>query len=417
MEIDNSLRDRSRELVQRHYSDLDPDASGGRKVVYLFTTGLISELFRSFDFAIAYPELNAIQSSRHRLSVDLIHDSELLGYAPNICSYVKCDLGLLAGPSKGQAVFGKIPPPDLIVVNHCGCSTYIKWGQALSDKFGCPVKIIDVPFIREERPTRFDHEYVRRQIEELIPICVEISGSSFDEDRLREILWLTSETIDLWVKMREFGKLKPSPFDVFFEGVSYMAPMTMWRGTVEARDFYKFANEKIWERIKSKYTPYGKEDFRLLYEGSPPWPSFGEFWRMFKNWSAVGVASTYVNVSCAPSELEFGPEKPFDYLASLATQSYYNWNLEKRRNFIEKLAGDYEVDAVIIHSVRSCRPSSVGQLDMRNYFARDRGIPALYLDSDVADPRYFSSAQIQNRINTFFEALSQRKRSIRKEIK
>jgi benzoyl-CoA reductase subunit B len=251
---------------------------------------------------------------------------------------------------------------------------------------------------------------VRKQIEDLIPVCEEISGIKFDPDRLKEILELTSDTIDLWMKMQELGKLKPSPFDAFFEGVSYMAPLTMWRGTVEARDFYKLANNNIWDRIKSNYTPYGRENFRLLFEGSPPWPSFSEFRGMFKAWSAVGVASTYLYVSVAPGDLEFGPEKPLDYLASLATQSYYNWNLQKRWNHIETLIKDYEVDAIIIHSVRSCRPSSVGQLDMRNYFARDKGIPALFLDSDVADPRFFSSAQVLNRIDTFFEALSQRKK-------
>ena len=410
--IDNTLRDKSRDLVQRHYQELEPEFRGDRKVVYLFTTGLIVELFRAFDFAVVYPEINAIHSSRIHRSVQLISDSELLGYAPNICSYVKCDLGLLAGPSKGQAEFGRIPPPDLIVVNNCGCSTYIKWGHALQEKFHCPVKVVDTPFIRGDCPEKFDHEYVKQQIQELIPVCEEISGIKYDEDRLKEILQLTSETIDLWLKLQELTKLKPAPFDVFFEGVSYMAPLTMWRGTVEARDFYKLANSKIWERIKSHYTPYGKENFRLLFEGSPPWPSFGEFWRMFKAWYAVGVVSTYLNVSVAPGDLQFGPQKPFDYLASLATQSYYNWNLEKRRNYVETLIGDYEVDALIIHSVRSCRPSSIGQLDMRNYFARDKGIPSLFLDSDVADPRFFSSAQVSNRVNTFFEALSQRKKNI-----
>jgi benzoyl-CoA reductase subunit B len=191
-----------------------------------------------------------------------------------------------------------------------------------------------------------------------------------------------------------------------------MAPFTIWRGTSDALDFYRLAVNTIRERIKSGYMPYGKENFRLLFEGSPPWPNFGEFHKMFKNWYAVVVASTYLNITCAISDIDFGPDQPFDYLASLATQSYFNWNLSKRRSYIEKLAEETDIDAIVFHAVRSCRPISTGLLDMRNYFARDKGIPALYIDSDVGDPRYFSSMQISNRIDTFFEALSRRKKAV-----
>lgn len=407
--MEDKARIASRELVQRHYLELDAGVSGDRKVVYLFTSGLISELFRSFDFIVTYPEMNAIHSSRRNISVDLIHDGEELGYASHICDYVKCDLGLMVGPRKGQTPFGKIPPPDLIVITHGGCSTYIKWAVALAGEFRCPVRIVDVPFVREDRQTDFDHVYVRGQIEELIPVCEELSGRKFDLDKLKEILKFTSETIELWKKLQEYGKLKPSPFDTYFEGVTYMAPMTLWRGTLEARDYYKNAHDYILQRIKAGYTPYGKEDFRLLFEGAPPWPRIREFQEMFSHWHAVGVTNTYVRTVCAALDLQFGPDKPFDFLASLASQSYYNWNLGKRRGFMLDLAKDYEVDGIVIHSAKSCRPFSIGQLDMRNYFAREADIPTLYLDSDIADPRYFSSAQMQNRIDTFFEALTHRK--------
>jgi benzoyl-CoA reductase subunit B len=71
----------------------------------------------------------------------------------------------------------------------------------------------------------------------------------------------------------------------------------------------------------------------------------------------------------------------------------------------------YEADALVIHSVKSCRAFSVGQADVREYFTKTRSVPTLFLESDLADPRYFSEAQMRNRIDAFFEALEHRRRS------
>jgi benzoyl-CoA reductase subunit B len=404
-EMEDRARKSSRLLMERYYSDLVSEENRDKKVVYLFTSGGISELFRSFDFRIVLPEINAIRCARTGIAPEMIRQGEVLGFIDEMCSYVKSDFGLMFGPSHGEAPFGKIPRPDLIVINNSGCSTYIKWAEAQAREFGCPVGIIDVPFSGEDFQVEMDHLYIKGQIEELIPLCENISGVTFDLDRLKGILRLTKEAIDLWLKLLEFGKLRPSPFDSYFEGASYMAPLTIWRGTIEAVKYYRDAIEQMEERASAGYSPSGTEKFRLLFEGSPPWPNFNEFWEMFRKRGAAAVACSYVRVVCACEELRWGPDKPMDFLADLAAQSFYNWNHEKKLKFLERLARDYEVDGFVAHSVRSCRPMSIGQLDLRSYFAREAGIPALFLDSDIADPRYFSSYQMLNRIDTFFEAL------------
>jgi hypothetical protein len=35
-------------------------------------------------------------------------------------------------------------------------------------------------------------------------------------------------------------------------------------------------------------------------------------------------------------------------------------------------------------------------------------MPSLYIESDLIDPRYWSDAQIKNRVDAFFESLQQR---------
>jgi benzoyl-CoA reductase subunit B len=80
-----------------------------------------------------------------------------------------------------------------------------------------------------------------------------------------------------------------------------------------------------------------------------------------------------------------------------------------RTELLRKYAEEYSADAIVIHSVKSCRSFSVGQADMRDQFIRVHGIPTLLVESDLADPRYFQAAQLRNRIDAFFESLEHKR--------
>lgn len=47
--------------------------------------------------------------------------------------------------------------------------------------------------------------------------------------------------------------------------------------------------------------------------------------------------------------------------------------------------------------------------DSREYLTRTKDIPALFVESDLVDPRLWSEAQFKNRIDAYFEALGARK--------
>ena len=80
-----------------------------------------------------------------------------------------------------------------------------------------------------------------------------------------------------------------------------------------------------------------------------------------------------------------------------------------RVRMMEKYLKDYLADGLVIHSVKSCRAFSVGQADVREYFSKKLNMPTLFIESDLADPRYFSEAQLKNRIDAFFESLAHKR--------
>jgi benzoyl-CoA reductase/2-hydroxyglutaryl-CoA dehydratase subunit BcrC/BadD/HgdB len=70
----------------------------------------------------------------------------------------------------------------------------------------------------------------------------------------------------------------------------------------------------------------------------------------------------------------------------------------------------YEVDGIVMHSNRSCKPYSLGQYDIQRIVEKQKGIPSLMLEADMTDERKFSESQIETRIDAFIEILQEKKR-------
>jgi benzoyl-CoA reductase subunit B len=408
-QFQNTGRDLQKDLLAHWYKRLEEAPKNGTPVAYLFISGNICELLRIFGFEIAFPEVNALQCGIKKVAGDMILKAEDLGYSSDVCGYVKNDIGLAASGNKGP--FGTMPKPDLLVCNYAGCNTYIKWFEALAELYGARFFMLDVPYRRTGETMRpEDLQYVVKQLEQLAQVCAEISGKNFDMDKLREQLEYARQAEELWVKILHSAKNRPSPFDAFFEAVFFMAPIYVLRGTKECVDYYQAAWKEIEERMKHNIGPLSEERFRVVMEGPPPWPNFRNFWELFKRWGVVCVASTYSKVG---GIWDFGmrhdPSRPMESLAEYAVNCYTNWDWSLRRSMLERYAKEYSADALVIHSVKSCRAFSVGQADVREYFSKVQGLPTLFVESDLADPRYFSEAQLRNRIDAFFESLENRR--------
>jgi len=401
-------RDLQKQLLADWYRKLEKAPEEGRKVAYLFVPGNVAELLRAFDFEVCYPEINALQCGVKKISTGFLMTAEDMGYSSDVCGYVKNDIGLWKEGNRSP--FGRLPRPDLLLCTYCGCTTFIKWFEALSEYYDVPLVMIDVPYQRNGRVEPGDVDYLVGQLRELVATCERITGRTFSKDRLREILEHSARAEDLWVEILQSARRRPSPFDAYFEAVFFMAPIYALRGTSQCVDYYLAAKREIDERLEHGLTPAGEERFRVVVEGPPPWPAFRAFWELFKEWGVVAVASTYSKVGGFWDRgFRHDPRRPFESIAEYCLGCYTNQSLPMRADLIRSYVDEYAADAVVIHSVKSCRSFSVGQADFREEFTRTRGIPTLLVESDLVDPRYFQHAQLKNRIDAFFESLEHRR--------
>ena len=419
--MSKNIKDQSMELQKQllgnYFDTLAEAESNRRKVVYTFVPGNIIELLHTFDVLPVLPEINALQSGMRKKSGHYIGEAEKTGHSEDVCTYVKCDLGMLKSGNIGPT--GKpLPKPDLLLLSYTGCFTFLKWFELLRQEYDCPVVMLHTPYQGDGTMTAEQRDYVVQQIKsELIPKLEEITGIKYDQDKLKGHLQLSADAEDDFVAVLESAKHKPSPIDAYFGGVYYIGPIfTAFRGTEQGRDYYRLLRQEVEQRIaagKGPITPegeLGEEKYRLVVEGPPNWTSFREFWKMFYDEKAVVVASTYTKVG-GLYDLGFrhDPTRPLETLAEYCGGCYTNLNLPSRVDLLTQYMEEYEADGLLINSVKSCNSFSAGQLLMLREVEKRTGRPAGFIESDLVDPRYFSGANIKNRLESYLQMVEQRR--------
>ena len=405
-------------LIAENYEKLTGARESGRKVASTYVPGNLNELILCFDMLNNLPEINAIQNGMRKKSGAMILEAEKRGHSEDVCTYVKADIGMMA---KGNiAPNGKpMPDPDLLLLSYTGCFTFMKWFELLRDEYGCETVMLHIPYEGDGRVTPNMREYVVKQLrEEVIPALERVSGVKFDIDRLREHLRNSAAAEDDFVWVLQSAKNVPSPIDAYFGGVFYIGPIfTAFRGTGEAVEYYRVLRGEIAARLargKGPVTPegeMGEEKYRLVVEGPPNWTHFRDFWKMFYEEGAVVVASTYTKVG---GVYDFGfrhdPDHPLETLADYCLGCYTNLNLPQRVEMIETYMNEYRADGFLINSIKSCNSFSAGQLLIMREIERRTGKSAAFVESDLVDPRYFSAANIKNRLESWFQLIDQKRR-------
>jgi benzoyl-CoA reductase subunit B len=407
-----------KEMITRLFRELGNAGETGKKVVYTFVPGNISELILSFDMLPVYPEINALQSGMRKKSGGYIRDAEQHGHSEDVCTYVKCDVGMMLNGNIGPTG-EKIPNPDLLLLSYTGCFTFLKWFETLKRLYpGVPVALLHTPYQEAKQVTPEMTAYMVKQLkEEVIPKMERVSGNKYDEEKLKSILRNSSEVEDYIIKIFDTTKHRPSPIDAYFAGVYYIGPINSgFRGTPEAIDYYAELYKEILTRIEKNLgpiTPEGEmeeERFRLVVEGPPNWTHFREFWKLFYDKGAVIVASSYTKVGGVyDMGFRVNPDKPLESLAEYCMNCYTNLNLQQRVDLLSKCITDYHADGFLVNSIKSCNSFSAGQLMIMQQLERKLEIPIGFIESDLVDPRYFSYSNIKNRLESFFQMLEQRK--------
>jgi benzoyl-CoA reductase/2-hydroxyglutaryl-CoA dehydratase subunit BcrC/BadD/HgdB len=393
---------RMKEIMTTYYIEAKMAEGTGKKVAWITSGGPVEPLI-VMDVIPIYPENHGAMIGASKMGADLCEKAEIMGFSRDLCSYARSDIAcapINAGP------IGGLPKPDMLVCCNNICGTVLKWYEVQARYFNAPLFILDTPFCHTEF-SKEAQQYVLKQIYEYIAFLERNCGKLFDYDKMKEVGRLSVQGQRLWRAVLDTAAHKPAPlsaFDAFF----HLAMIVTLRGTQVVVDYYTALLNEMKERITAGIGAIPNERYRLLWDNLPIWYRTKWLSEKLASYDACLVADTYTSAWCGV--LKYIDENDFlNTIAEAYSRIYLNIGIDQMADEILSLIDRYEVNGIVMHSNRSCKPYSLGQYDIQKIIREKRGIPSLIIEADMVDERSFTESQIETRIEAFMEVITGRK--------
>lgn len=391
-----------KEIMAVYYMEAKSARVGGRKVAWITSGGPVEPLI-AMDVIPVYPENHGAMIGASKMGAGLCETAEAMGYSSDLCSYARSDI---ACATVNGGPIGGLPRPDMLVCCNNICGTVLKWYEVQARYFNVPLFILDTPFCH----VGFADEarrYVRRQLDEYVLFLERACGRKMDHDRLEEVGKLSLEGQRLWQAVLDTTTSRPAPMSAF-DAFYHLALIVTLRGTREVVDYYTRLLEKMKDRAARGIGAVPNEKYRLLWDNLPIWHRTRWLSQAFASHDACLVADTYTSAWCGTTKY-IDEDHFFDSMAEAYTRIYLNIGVDEMARMVIEMVDKYQVDGIVMHSNRSCKPYSLGQYDIQRIVEKERGIPSLLIEADMVDERSFSESQVATRIDAFMEMIKQRK--------
>ena len=146
-----------KKIMADHFLEMDRAAKEGSPKIAWCTSVGPAELLRGMGFLVYFPENHGAMLGASRMATDFIPSTNALGYSPDICSYLTCDIGsYLKKTTPLQKAYGiqSVPRPDVLVFNTNQCRDVKDW-------FAWYAREMKVPFIGSSFLSKYrDHHQV-----------------------------------------------------------------------------------------------------------------------------------------------------------------------------------------------------------------------------------------------------------------
>lgn len=371
------------------------------KPIAWITSGAPVEFLFAMDVIPIYPENYAAMCAANHQSVELMEAAEAEGFSQDICAYARTDFG--ADLTQGGPA-GGLPAPHFLLCSTNICKTVIKWYEVVARKYDVPLFIVDTPFLHDGL-SRYLIDYTVTQFKGLEEFLSDFLKRPFDRDRFLEVLDLSREAAQLWKKTLYLAKNIPTPINSL-DSFIHLGPIVTLRGTKECAEYYRLFYEEVAERAEKKIGSIPDEKYRVLWDNLPVWFKMRQMETFFEERRCALVVTTYANSWGGIGEaLDDKGRDLYERLAVSYLNIYINLGFDERIKYLAQLMEEFSLTGFIMHSNRSCKPYSVGMYRLQEEVSRLTGKPGVVIEADQNDPRVYSDAQVETRLDAFIESM------------
>jgi len=376
-----------RDVVDQYYGPLRQPA-GTAPVAWVSAFAPV-EILRAMGLACFYPESYAATCSARGLGREMISVSSQRGLGRDVCSYARIFYGAVWD---GLGPLGSLPRPDLLIATNNQCGTIPAWWESLQESYGVPLFTVDYPR-EQEGLTPETLEYIRLQHRGVVDIARQVSGADLDPDVLARVVGLSRRASDAWSRILEL-RARPR-----FQGevrtmIDALFPIVVLRGTEACAHYY----EVLYAEMARK--PEGDAVRpRILWYGYPCWFLPGRVILPRVKRGRI-VADTYTRWWV----FDFQSADVWEGLSRVYGLTYLNRSPAEKVREVEALVSEYDIDAVLIHSNRSCkRVASAENLVLQRL--ENLGIPSVRFEGDMADPTWHGGGSAEACVSALLEIL------------
>lgn len=394
------------QIMADYFYELDSAAKSKEQKIAWCTSVGPAEILRAMGFLVFFPENHGAMLGASRMATDLLPIADAQGYSPDICSYLRADIGAYLSNttpiSKSYKGIESVPKPDVLAFNTNQCRDVQDWFTWYAKKLDVPV--IGIHTHRGVGKVTQNHiDSIAIQLKNLIKPLEYISGQKFELDELKRVVALSKECSILWKEVLDTARNVPSPF-TFFDGTIHMGPAVVLRGTQQANDYYQTLLVELEDRVKNNVAAVQNEQYRLYWDGMPVWGRLKNHSELFSDLNATVLASTYCNSWIFSA---FDPDDPFNSMARAYTELFIVRSDDFKETYIKEMLNSFKVDGIIYHDSKCCPNNSNARYGMPQRLEQETGVPSLTINADLNDLRLISDEQTKTNVEAFIEQLEE----------
>ena len=394
----NSAKYKLGKIAADAYTDAFQAKKEG-KIVAWVSSNFPVEIPETLGIATVYPENQAAGIAARGAGERMCNVAEADGYSNDICAYARISL---AYAKLKECPEQEVAMPDVVLCCNNICNCMIKWYETLAQDLGVPMLILDVPFNPDYDVPQSIIDYVSAQFWDVVAKLEELFGLKWDDDKFQEVTGFSCRASRAWLAATACAKYTPSPFNGF-DLLNHMAVMVTARGKETAGEAMETLYKEYMDNHANGTSTFRTEEkYRIMFEGIACWP--------YLRVTSTGLKSRGINMVTTIYADAFG----FDYNSFEGMIRAYcsvpnAINLEKSRDKRIKLCKDNNVEGLLVHTNRSCKLWSGFMYEMSRQIGEACDIPVTSFDGDQADPRNFSEAQYDTRVQGLVEIMDANK--------
>ena len=373
----NSAKYKLGKIASDAFADAIEAKKEGKPVAWV-SSNFPVEIPETLGLATAYPENQAAGIAARGAGERMCEVAEADGYSNDICAYARISMAyakLKECPEQDVAM------PDVLLCCNNICNCMIKWYENLSQA---------------------EIDYVSAQFWDAVHTLENLFDLKWSDERFKEVTGFSCRSSRAWLDATAQAKYTPSPFNGF-DLLNHMAVMVTARGKEAAGEAMEQLLKEYKENHENGTSTYrGEEKYRVMFEGIACWP--------YLRATSHGLRDRGINMVTTIYADAFGFDyHSFDEMIAAYCSVPNAINLEKSRDKRIKLCKDNNVEGLLVHTNRSCKLWSGFMSEMSRQIGEACGIPVTSFDGDQADPRNFSEAQYDTRVQGLMEIMEANK--------